>query len=121
MRVWLSCQFRHRPWQTARQTDSGRSLVVYAKGGKSATKTRRQQHDNSKAPGASRGKSKLSQMVQFKADEVLLFDPVPAGRNAALQVVYAYPNEYSVGITSLGYQLVSRHLTKKRSRLGSHP
>lgn len=23
-----------------------------------------------------------------------------------LQVVYAYPNEYTVGITSLGYQLV---------------
>lgn len=44
-------------------------------------------------------------MAEFKADEVLMFDPVAAGRDA-LQVVYAYPNEYTVGITSLGYQLV---------------
>jgi radical SAM superfamily enzyme YgiQ (UPF0313 family) len=44
-------------------------------------------------------------LARVKADETILFDPVP-GRADALNVVYAYPNEYSVGITSLGYQLV---------------
>lgn len=44
-------------------------------------------------------------LARVKADETILFDPVP-GRPDALNVVYAYPNEYSVGITSLGYQLV---------------
>lgn len=44
-------------------------------------------------------------MLEYKQDETLLFTPVKAGRDA-VRVIYAYPNEYSVGITSLGYQLV---------------
>jgi radical SAM superfamily enzyme YgiQ (UPF0313 family) len=47
----------------------------------------------------------LPSLSRVKADETVLFDPVP-GTQDALNVVYAYPNEYSVGITSLGYQLV---------------
>ncbi|WP_206044000.1 radical SAM protein [Geitlerinema sp. P-1104] len=39
------------------------------------------------------------------ADERLLFDPVAADVNA-LEVIFAFPNTYSVGITSLGYQVV---------------
>ncbi|PSC73970.1 radical SAM [Micractinium conductrix] len=50
-------------------------------------------------------KSKPLQMAEFKSDEILMFQPVAAARDA-LQVVYAYPSEYTVGITSLGYQLV---------------
>ena len=39
------------------------------------------------------------------ADERLLFEPVAAHGNA-LEVIFAFPNTYSVGITSLGYQVV---------------
>jgi radical SAM superfamily enzyme YgiQ (UPF0313 family) len=49
-------------------------------------------------------------MRLFAADETLLFQPLSRRSRAEeaklLQVVYAYPNSYSVGITSLGYQLV---------------
>ena len=46
-------------------------------------------------------------MRAFAAEETLFFEPrAPAAGDAALRVVYAYPNSYSVGITSLGYQLV---------------
>ncbi|WP_017300385.1 B12-binding domain-containing radical SAM protein [Nodosilinea nodulosa] len=38
-------------------------------------------------------------------DETLLFEPAIAGDDA-LTVVFAFPNSYSVGITSLGYQVV---------------
>ena len=38
-------------------------------------------------------------------DEILLFEPV-AANSQALSVIFAFPNEYSVGITSLGYQVV---------------
>ncbi|NJL45494.1 MAG: radical SAM protein, partial [Leptolyngbyaceae cyanobacterium SM2_3_12] len=37
--------------------------------------------------------------------ETLLFEPV-ATEDTALSVIFAFPNEYSVGITSLGYQVV---------------
>ena len=55
--------------------------------------------------GTTSQRSKAALMAEFRADEITLFDGVPPGREA-LQVVYAYPNEYTVGITSLGYQLV---------------
>ncbi|MFN3362220.1 MAG: radical SAM protein, partial [Pseudanabaenaceae cyanobacterium] len=36
---------------------------------------------------------------------MLLFDPVTPAPDS-LTVVYAFPNTYSVGITSLGYQMI---------------
>lgn len=45
-------------------------------------------------------------MSDFRGDEVLMFNPVKPSGNDPLTVVYAYPNDYTVGITSLGYQLV---------------
>ncbi len=39
------------------------------------------------------------------ADERLLFEPVSPEANA-LEVIFAFPNTYSVGITSLGYQVI---------------
>ncbi len=38
-------------------------------------------------------------------DETLLFEPA-AAHSQALSVIFAFPNDYSVGITSLGYQVV---------------
>jgi radical SAM superfamily enzyme YgiQ (UPF0313 family) len=38
-------------------------------------------------------------------DETLLFEPV-ASNSQALSIIFAFPNDYSVGITSLGYQMV---------------
>jgi hypothetical protein len=49
--------------------------------------------------------AKLAAMREFEQDEKLMFNVVPAGRDA-IQCVYAYPNTYTVGICSLGYQLV---------------
>jgi radical SAM superfamily enzyme YgiQ (UPF0313 family) len=39
------------------------------------------------------------------AAERLLFSPAPSDRDA-IPMIFAFPNEYSVGITSLGYQIV---------------
>jgi radical SAM superfamily enzyme YgiQ (UPF0313 family) len=39
------------------------------------------------------------------ADEHLLFTPVSPDRDA-ISTIFAFPNEYTVGITSLGYQVV---------------
>lgn len=39
------------------------------------------------------------------ADERLLFTPAPSTADA-IPTIFAFPNEYSVGITSLGYQVV---------------
>ncbi len=39
------------------------------------------------------------------AAERLLFSPTPCDRDA-IPMIFAFPNEYSVGITSLGYQIV---------------
>jgi radical SAM superfamily enzyme YgiQ (UPF0313 family) len=39
------------------------------------------------------------------ADERLLFSP-SSPESDAIPVIYAFPNEYSVGITSLGYQII---------------
>eukprot|EP00850_Spirogloea_muscicola_P023895 SM000402S15223 [mRNA] locus=s402:4965:9120:+ [translate_table: standard] len=44
-------------------------------------------------------------MRTFSQDEKLTFTPAAAEKDA-LRCIYAYPNEYSVGICSLGYQLV---------------
>jgi radical SAM superfamily enzyme YgiQ (UPF0313 family) len=41
--------------------------------------------------------------------ETILFDPVTPDSDA-LQVIYAFPNTYTVGITSLGYQVVWANL-----------
>jgi radical SAM superfamily enzyme YgiQ (UPF0313 family) len=38
-------------------------------------------------------------------DEKLLFDPAPKDINP-IPIIFAFPNEYTVGITSLGYQIV---------------
>jgi radical SAM superfamily enzyme YgiQ (UPF0313 family) len=46
--------------------------------------------------------------VSLFTDEQLLFEPLnPA---AAIPVIYAFPNTYTVGITSLGYQVVWANL-----------
>lgn len=45
-------------------------------------------------------------------EETLLFTPV-APAPQALPVVFAFPNEYSVGITSLGYQVVWTTLARR--------
>ena len=45
-------------------------------------------------------------------DETLLFDPTPA-TESALSVIFAFPNTYSVGITSLGYQVVWATLARR--------
>ena len=68
-------------------------------------KKQQQQQDGGGGGGGTSQRSKAALMAEFRADEITLFDAVPPGRDA-LQVVYAYPNEYTVGITSLGYQLV---------------
>jgi hypothetical protein len=58
-------------------------------------------------PSVPFGGDPLAAMRGFQQHEKLLFDPLPASRGGdALQVVWAYPNTYTVGITSLGYQLV---------------
>ncbi|MGB5974823.1 MAG: radical SAM protein [Nodosilinea sp.] len=45
-------------------------------------------------------------------DETLLFEPA-APADDALAVVFAFPNEYTVGITSLGYQVVWATLARR--------
>lgn len=47
------------------------------------------------------------------AAERLLFTPASPDRDA-VPVIFAFPNEYSVGITSLGYQVVWATLTSRR-------
>ncbi|MEL6383609.1 MAG: radical SAM protein [Cyanobacteria bacterium J06626_18] len=46
------------------------------------------------------------------SDERLLFTPDVAG-DGATSVVFAFPNEYSVGITSLGYQVIWAMLAQR--------
>jgi radical SAM superfamily enzyme YgiQ (UPF0313 family) len=45
-------------------------------------------------------------------DEHVLFTPTPATEGAAA-AIFAFPNEYSVGITSLGYQVVWATLAQR--------
>lgn len=47
------------------------------------------------------------------SDETLLFT-LPGADDQALSVVFAFPNTYSVGITSLGYQVVWATLARRR-------
>lgn len=55
-------------------------------------------------------KERLSNMSEWQQDETLFFNRTPRriGQEAegVVQVVYAYPNVYQVGICSLGYQMV---------------
>lgn len=53
--------------------------------------------------------AKVAAMREFAQDERLLFTGVAAGKDA-IRCIYAFPNEYTVGICSLGYQLVWAHL-----------
>lgn len=46
------------------------------------------------------------------ADERLLFTPATP-KTGAIPVVFAFPNEYSVGITSLGYQVIWAMLAQR--------
>jgi radical SAM superfamily enzyme YgiQ (UPF0313 family) len=46
------------------------------------------------------------------SDERLLFDPVTP-TDPGLSVIFAFPNQYSVGITSLGYQVVWATLARR--------
>ncbi len=58
------------------------------------------------APPAS-SVERLSNMAKFASDEILFFDRANVLTSShPLEVVYAYPNEYSIGICSLGYQIV---------------
>lgn len=45
-------------------------------------------------------------MTKFASDEILFFRPNSPNSDGVVNVVYAYPNEYSIGICSLGYQIV---------------
>jgi radical SAM superfamily enzyme YgiQ (UPF0313 family) len=66
------------------------------------------------------------------ASERLLFTPAPSNADA-VPVIFAFPNEYTVGITSLGYQIVwatlalrsdlqvSRLFTDIHEELPAHP
>ena len=51
-------------------------------------------------------------MPNFFSDEKRLFSPVQAGEDA-IRVIFAFPNEYTVGITSLGFQIVWSMLSQR--------
>ncbi len=42
---------------------------------------------------------------QFFSEEKLLFTPSKSQSNA-IRTIYAFPNDYNIGITSLGYQII---------------
>ena len=50
--------------------------------------------------------------MQFAHQEKLLFTPVTP-RPGAIPVIFAFPNTYRVGITSLGYQLIWANLASR--------
>ena len=90
--------------------------LVIAQAGKKKGGSRKGR-GNSRGGGKFRGKPQkemqqeevptdpLAAMRMFARDEKLMFDPVSPDPDA-LQITYAYPNTYTVGICSLGYQLV---------------
>ena len=106
-------EYERAPLWDAGSPESTPELAKIARGldaaadlqGLEATERKAQTAFMSEAKRISTQRSKAALMAEFRADEITLFDAVPPGRDA-LQVVYAYPNEYTVGITSLGYQLV---------------
>lgn len=61
---------------------------------------------------------RMSRMAELRSSETLFFDPQGGVRNfsgdAPLQVVYAYPSTYDVGICSLGYQLIWAALSEMK-------
>lgn len=85
--------------RTALLVHAAKKAASHADRGKKGASTQREEQQKSSKGG-------VAQMQDFKRDETLLFQPVRPGKDA-LQVIYAYPNKYTVGITSLGYQLVS--------------
>lgn len=54
----------------------------------------------------------LNPILDSFADEKLLFNPPPSTENA-VPLIFAFPNTYSVGITSLGYQVVWATLAQR--------
>ena len=83
----------------ARVTGSGQGSAYYYWSHRTTTRF----------PAYSRIHAFTHSLTRTRQDETVLFDPVAAAPDA-LNVVYAYPNEYTVGITSLGYQLVWAYL-----------
>ncbi|MEL7070468.1 MAG: radical SAM protein [Cyanobacteria bacterium J06581_3] len=51
-------------------------------------------------------------MPNFFSDEKRLFNSVPPSEDA-IPVIFAFPNEYTVGITSLGFQIVWAMLSQR--------
>lgn len=67
------------------------------------TKSSRQPNKRQQSPS----QSDVGALAGFKADEHLLFqENKPPQASSVVNIIYAYPNEYTVGICSLGYQLV---------------
>lgn len=54
----------------------------------------------------------MSSLSKIFGAEKLLFEPAQSQADS-LEVVYAFPNTYSVGITSLGYQLIWANLATR--------
>lgn len=101
-----------------RLQQNGRKAVSASAGSKGGKATKDWKHEGRRkrqkksmmTDGKQQGsRVNTNSMAKVKADETVLFDAVP-GVSDALRVIYAYPNEYSVGITSLGYQLVWAYL-----------
>lgn len=80
-------------------------VVVAGKKNRNAGKGKRTTRKGKGKGSEKQALSPLMNMSKFRGKETLMFEPVAGGRDD-MQVVYAYPNEYSVGITSLGYQSV---------------
>jgi len=55
--------------------------------------------------------SKPLNQAYFQSEH-LLFEPTPPNHDA-IALVFAFPNSYTVGITSLGYQVVWANLARR--------
>lgn len=117
MRACVSCCLPSISGQGFKGVDRRRKilLVVCGKIQRLQKASKRSKGDHPKAKQHARPASKTLKMAEYKADEFLMFDSAVSGRSAEIQVIYAYPNEYSVGITSLGYQLVCVKYRGQRS------
>eukprot|EP00899_Mesostigma_viride_P003871 jgi/Mesvir1/13485/Mv16535-RA.2 len=78
----------------------------------SSQKQKRQVDSGKKQSNSTPAKDPTLAMRDFAQDEHLMFVPkrAPVG---SLSCIYAYPNEYTVGICSLGYQLVWAYLASR--------